>query len=187
MSTKLLLRSFFMASVVGTIALLLVGVVPARAQCGNPPPSSCTTCHAQEDPVADQGAWHSVHAHQDICINCHGGNGSTMDESLAHAGMNAQPLSDIYTDCHSCHPDYVDRAAPYAATLQVTPSSCATPTSAVLGSASNGLPPSRMVMPADLASTSAAPQIFLFVAGGLTLLVLFCIGACWLGEHPLKN
>ena len=178
--------------ITGTV-LLLIGLfflqlpTSVSAQCGNPPPSSCTTCHAQQDPVTDKGAWHSSHAAMDICINCHGGNGTAADKNLAHQGMAAQPLSDVYTDCHSCHTDYMERAVPYAATLQITPSSCATPTPAVFGRVSSSLPPNGMVMSSNEVGASAAAQIFLFVAGGLTLLVLFCIGACWLGEHRVKG
>ncbi|HUI90317.1 MAG TPA: hypothetical protein VLX61_16480 [Anaerolineales bacterium] len=181
-------------ALVGGAILLFAGLFcfwrpsSVLAQCGNPPPSSCTTCHAQEYPVNDEGEWHAVHARQDICINCHGGNGSTMDQNLAHEGMTANPLSDIYTDCHGCHPDYVDRAVPYAATLQITPSSCATPTSvAAVSNVVSGLPPSGVIMQSNLVGTSSAAKIFLFIAGGLTLLVLFCIGACWLGEHHVKS
>lgn len=188
MNIRVLFRFFFATLLAGIIALLLVVAAPVHAQCGNPPPSSCATCHAKEAPVANKGAWHIVHANKDICINCHGGNGSTMDKYLAHEGMVTQPLSDIYTDCHSCHPDYVERAAPYAATLQITPASCATSTPvASAGNASNRLPPNGMVMSSNLVNTSTAAHTFLFVAGGIMLLVLFCVGACWLGEHHVKS
>jgi hypothetical protein len=178
--------------VTGTVLLLICfssreQASPAFAQCGNPPPSSCTSCHAQQDPVENKGEWHVVHASKDICTKCHGGNASTMDKDLAHQGMTANPLSDIYTDCHSCHPDYIDRAAPYAATLQVTPSSCATPTAAAIGNVSNGMPPKGTAMQSNLMGTSTVSQVFLFITGGLTLLVLFCISACWLGEHHVKS
>ena len=123
MTTK---RSFT-AIMTGTICLAtcvfgLWQSSSAFAQCGSPQPSSCITCHAEKDPVIDRGEWHSAHASKDLCINCHGGNGSATDENLAHKDMLAQPLSDIYTNCHSCHPDYVERAVPYAATLRITPS-----------------------------------------------------------------
>jgi hypothetical protein len=187
MSNKVWLRWFLIASLIGTMALLKIGVVPVRAQCGNPGPSSCTTCHTQQDPVTDKGAWHASHAGKDICINCHGGNGSTMDKNLAHEGMVAQPLSDIYTDCHSCHPDYVERAVPYAATLQITPSSCATPTPVAVSKVSNGLHPNSMIMPSNPVSAAPPARLFLLITGSLALLILFCFCACWLGAHQVKN
>ena len=107
-------------------------VSPARAQCGdNPPKSSCITCHDKEDPVYKEGEWHAIHAKKDICTSCHGGNCASMDKTLAHESLVANPLDDIYTSCHSCHPDdYATRAAPFAVVLAVTPGSIATPTAA---------------------------------------------------------
>ncbi len=103
----------------------------AVAQCGTPAKSTCLTCHAQQDPMADKGEWHVVHASKDICINCHGGNGTSMDATAAHQGMTAHPLSDAYTDCHSCPPDdYTVRAQRFASTLGETVGSCVTPTPA---------------------------------------------------------
>ena len=56
-------------------------------------------------PVYDQGDWHVLHARKDCCAQCHGGNCSSMDKDLAHEGMVANPLEDIYTNCYHCHPD----------------------------------------------------------------------------------
>ncbi len=112
------------------LVILTSLVMPFRAlaQCGEPPKSTCMTCHAKEAPVSEKGEWHIIHAGKDICVNCHGGNATAADKNLAHEGIMAQPLADIYTDCHSCHPDYEARAAQFAPTLGVTPGSCATPT-----------------------------------------------------------
>jgi hypothetical protein len=85
------------------------------------------------------GDWNSIHLGQDMCVNCHGGNGSTMDKFLAHESLVAQPLSDIYTNCHSCHPaTYIERSDQIAALLDVTPDSCATPTSVSIDNKSSG-------------------------------------------------
>lgn len=106
-------------------------VSPALAQCGdNPPNSSCITCHEQQgaDPISQKGEWHKIHAYKDCCWNCHGGNTQAQTSELAHEGMTAHPLNDIYTDCQSCHQDYSERAERFAALLGVTPVSLATPT-----------------------------------------------------------
>ena len=102
MSKKVFFRWFFI-STMALILMLGVGILSVRAQCGEPQPSSCVTCHAQEDPVNEKGEWHIIHASKDVCINCHGGNAITMNKDLAHENLMANPLSDIYTDCHSCH------------------------------------------------------------------------------------
>jgi hypothetical protein len=151
------------------------------------PVSSCTTCHEIQAPVANNGEWHIQHAGQDICINCHGGNGGIMDENLAHAGMVAQPLGDVYTDCHSCHPDYAERAVPYAATLQIVPSSCVTPTPVVVSKIAGGLPPSSISMPSTLMAAASSARAFLLIIGGLAVLSMFCLGIYWLERHPVRR
>ena len=95
------------------------------AQCGDTPAdSSCKTCHDQNAPVYGKGEWHDIHASKDCCWNCHGGNTQAQDKDLAHEGMLLNPLQDIYTDCHSCHPDdYQSLAERFGVVLGVSPSS----------------------------------------------------------------
>lgn len=125
-------RKFFFW--VGFFSLMLALLVtnPALAQCGDTPEeSSCITCHEREaaDPVMQNGEWHNIHAAKDCCWNCHGGNTTAQEEELAHMGMTTQPLSDIYTDCRSCHPDdYQQRAGRFALALGITPAGSATAT-----------------------------------------------------------
>jgi hypothetical protein len=58
------------------------------------------------------------------------GNGA----AAAHQNLVANPLDDIYTNCHSCHPDdYQARAERFAAELGVTPGSSPTPTPVPVG------------------------------------------------------
>jgi hypothetical protein len=157
MSKKVLLRWIVISSLFVIILLLLVGIAPVRADCGGPQISSCTTCHAQADPVSGKGEWYSIHASKHICINCHGGYGSTMDKNLAHEGLVANPLNDIYTDCHSCHPeDYDARAQIFASTLGVLTGSCATPTPIPISNTSGEPPSGGINMPSNLVSTTTS-------------------------------
>jgi hypothetical protein len=187
MSTKVSFRWFLISFLAVIILLLLVGTAPAQAQCGVPQPSSCITCHAQEDPVSEKGAWHIIHASKDICINCHGGNGSTMNKDLAHVSVTANPLNDIYTDCHSCHLDYDVRAQIFASTLGVTPGSCATPTP-IPGSSTSGDSPSGGInIPTNLVSMNASGQPFLVIGGMLSILTLFLFGLFIMERHNAKS
>jgi hypothetical protein len=164
-------------------AALLLYPEPARAQCGEPPPSSCSSCHVLEHPINMESEWHLIHCRQDICLSCHGGNASTMDMDLSHESMNAQPLSDIYTDCHSCHPDYDERAGRFTTALGVTPGSCATPT-LVAPNSSHLVPPFGSADPAspqaDAPLTLASAAL---MAGGLTAMALFLLAIRWLDRH----
>jgi hypothetical protein len=183
MFTKFLLRGFVVASLTLIILLIGVGTKQARADCGGPQISSCTICHTKEDPVSGKGEWHSIHADKDICINCHGGNASTLDKELAHKDLTANPLNDIYTDCHSCHPiDYVARASIFAPTLGVTPGSCATPTPFSVGNISGEPPSGGFNVPINLVSTIQS-QPFLVIGGMMSILALFVYGLILLERH----
>jgi hypothetical protein len=153
--------------------LLIWAGTPAivQAQCGDiPPDSSCITCHEKEDPVFDQGEWHMLHGRKDCCAQCHGGNCSTMDKNLAHQGVVANPLDDIYTNCYHCHPDdYQDRAERFALALGITPSSRPTPTSVVR---ITPIDKTSLVMPQPaLASGTSTSGIGVFL-GILSLIIL---------------
>ena len=188
MSPKVLFRWFFISSLAGIILLVWLGTVRVQAQCGVPQQSSCTTCHAQEDPVSGKGEWHIIHANKDICINCHGGNGSTMNKDLAHEGLMAHPLNDIYTDCHSCHPqDYVGRASIFASTLSITPGSCATPTPVPVSNTSGKPPSGGIYIPTNLVSTSSSLQAFLVIGSMLTIMIFFLFALVWINRNHIKS
>ena len=183
MSTKVLFRSLFIASLFGMGVLLMTETVRVRAQCENPPPSSCATCHEQQDPVNDKGEWHIIHASKDICINCHGGNGTVMDKDLAHDGLMAHPLDDIYTDCHSCHPDYDERASQFAQTLGVTPGSCATPTPVLIDNPFNEPPSHSVSVSTDIINKTSPLPLFAVIGAMLLILSFFFMGVGWLEKH----
>lgn len=169
----LLRRGLALALLASGLALWLGLPMTAQAQCGEPPKSTCTTCHEKEDPVATKGEWHQIHAAKDICTSCHGGNATATDKAGAHQGMVTQPLSDVYTDCHACHPsDYVSRADRFATELGVTPASCPTPT-AVPASASTAVPLLVTTSPSTPVAPASSPWPLLLgtlgVAGTLLL------------------
>jgi hypothetical protein len=189
MSAKTLSRWFliFTLLLVGTLIWCVISTSPASAQCDTPK-SSCISCHGQGNHVTSIGDWNSVHVNQDMCINCHGGNGSTMDKDLAHESIVVQPLSDIYTNCHSCHPtDYTVRAAQFAATLNVTLGSCATPTSIAINNNSGGPPPGSIVMPSESSSITTQQQPFILTIGWLAILAFFLLGLGWLEHHRVER
>ena len=166
----------------GSVLVWAMTPIPAAAQCGsNPPPdSSCYTCHVQDDPVSGDGEWHGIHANKDCCAKCHGGNCSTMDEALAHQGMIANPLSDIYTNCHSCHPDdYQAVAQTFAMELGVTPGSIATPTPAPKVKVSAD---SLVILPAPGPNSTAAFPLSIVLAG-LVVIILVLFGIITLIMH----
>ncbi len=185
MSKKLGLPLILVTLGIGMLFSLRAGL--AQAQCELPPPSSCATCHAREDPVAEKGDWHIIHAEKDVCVNCHGGNGSAADKDAAHQGMTAHPLEDIYTDCHSCHPAYELRASRFAPTLGVTPGSCATPTPPPAANSQGGASPLGPGVSTGPANIAAWAGSFGVAGASLAMLVLFCVSLAWLESHRAVN
>ena len=96
-----------------------------------------------------------------------------MDEDLAHQDMIANPLSDIYTNCHSCHPDdYQVRAEIFATELGITPGSIPTPTPV---SKVQIVVSPLVILPSPI---SNQPSTFpwLAILGSLPIIVLFLFG-----------
>jgi hypothetical protein len=179
---------FFIGSSIiffATMAVLgSLTATPAQAQCGDTPAnSSCITCHEYQgvDPVYGKGEWHEIHARKDCCWNCHGGNTQAQDKDLAHVGMTAQPLQDIYTDCHSCHPeDYPERAERFAVSLGITPKSAPTPT--VVAAAPVQSNPIIILPP----GSTAAPFPWLTAVLGTGILGLFLLAFLWLAHVKIQ-
>lgn len=157
------------------ILMWVLTPLPVAAQCGsNPPPdSTCFTCHVIETPVFENGEWHGIHASKDCCAKCHGGNCISMDKDLAHEEMITNPLSDIYTNCHSCHPDdYQARAETFSIELGITPNSIVTPTPVPAGKVmANPL----VILPSPVSTTTSTFPMPI-VLGGLVIIILFMFG-----------
>jgi hypothetical protein len=166
---KLLFALIASGAMLATLSAIgFLSIQPAHAQCGTQEKSTCFTCHARQDPVQEQGEWHVVHAGKDLCINCHGGNGTSKDAAAAHQGMTTNPLSDVYTDCHSCHPDdYSMRAQRFANTLGVKVGSCATPTPVAAMAVSYN---SLVIQPVPAANAVQRPSMPSMIFGASVLL-----------------
>ena len=186
MSRKNLFRWPLTMALLSAVALIWCGVATSRvlADCGTPPRSSCISCHSADGHAEIMGEWNSVHLDQDMCINCHGGNGSAMDEDAAHEGVLAQPLSDIYTDCHSCHPaDYIARSDQLAAALNVTPDCNATPTAFAAHSGSGGPHTGSITTSSGGTGVLSSWKPIMLITSALACLTFFLLGLEWLDGH----
>lgn len=115
--TPIVTGAFLLAAAI----LLMWPQAQAEAQCGSQA-SSCKNCHEVQGQLsvnADGTGWHQSHAFGDFCAFCHAGNVQATDKAAAHEGMVA-PLSDITTNCSSCHTTETEaKAQVYAAALGV--------------------------------------------------------------------
>ena len=165
-----------------TVVRAQSGSVPDSSGCSYPPESSCSTCHTQVGPL--QGEWHTIHARNDICRNCHGGDDRTMDKDQAHVGMMSNPLDDTYLSCHACHTDYQQRAEKFAVMLGVTPQSHEPVTTTVALNSSGGVP---MVSPRSTLPTpnsgSAGPWWLL----GLLAIAALMLAGVTVTRHRLSH
>ena len=181
MSRKWFSLGVFIIVLAATAVVGSFAASPAQAQCGDTPAdSSCITCHEYQgvDPVYGKGEWHEIHAFKDCCWSCHYGNTQAQDKDLAHAGMTAHPLQDVYTDCHSCHPeDYSQRAERFAADLGVVPGSAPTPTAVTVAQAE-----SHPIVILPSTSSTAAPFPWPVAILGAGILGLFLMGIILLGS-----
>ena len=185
-NSKNLLRWFLLTCLflAGIILVSVLTTSRAAAQCSTPK-SSCVSCHGEGNHVTGMDTWNNVHVTQDICTYCHAGNGSAKDKNLAHQGLVAQPLSDTYTSCHSCHPaDYEAKASQLAEKLNVTPGSCATPTAMVAGSIPGGSLPKNNYPISSATKTFPASSNFLALLLGTVALGFVAFAMMWLAKHP---
>lgn len=85
------------------IAAFVVALAPrsAFAQCGAKR-STCSACHQSGNgSPPSPSKWHEDHAFADVCPVCHGGDGTSNETAVAHAGLH-DPLADD-SGCVSCH------------------------------------------------------------------------------------
>jgi hypothetical protein len=190
MTKKHMLRWLLAFGLFLGVIIICGGILTSRAlaDCGTPPKSSCITCHAVDGHVTAMGDWNKVHLNQDMCTSCHGGNGSTMDKNLAHASMVAQPLNDVYTDCHSCHPaDYISRSDQFAATLNVTPESCATPTAIAAYGDSGGSHIGGNILSFNTSSDISTWKPIAMISGALACVAFLFLVLNWLNNRRIKS
>lgn len=160
-------------------AIVLFAPQAVSAQCQDQQPSCCA-CHATAHPVANEGAWHAIHARKECCRACHGGNDRADDKETAHAGMTLHPLHDTYLACHQCHPDdYQQRAEVFAVALHVTPQSNEPTAHPAIRAAA----PPMIVTPLPRAVEQGSPVWDWPVLLGISILVIGLVVIGWRRLH----
>jgi hypothetical protein len=188
MSIKWLVPGSIILAFVAGILLLTAVALPVRAQCGEPQDLYCVNCHSEQAQFKATDEWHSSHYAIASCTNCHGGNATAAEKDPAHEGLVANPLSDVYTSCHRCHPnDYLTIASGYAAKLEITPGSCATPTPVPQGILPGGFSGGNVVLPYNNHAATMAAQSIGWIAACLAVLAVFFGGLRWLEKHHLSQ
>lgn len=94
------------------VATLIVGLAftaaPGRAD-ANPPlkiseSSTCLSCHENLYYLYDTGKWFCVAKAPMMCVNCHGGDPTAVDQTAAHQHLETHPvINGDTTTCRQCH------------------------------------------------------------------------------------
>lgn len=84
--------------------------MPSTVRADDPIPTlnngNCIVCHEDLYFLHDTGNWFCLNESPMTCVDCHGGNPSTLDQDLAHASRAAHPvINDDISKCQQCHPD----------------------------------------------------------------------------------
>lgn len=184
MTTKKFFRVTMMAGFLATILLSALVTTNVRADCGEPQDLKCVQCHAEQAQYSAADEWHGSHYKVASCTNCHAGNASSSDKDIAHVSLVANPLSDVYSGCHQCHPnDYLTIAEGYALKLGITPEACVTPTPVPQGVMPVNFIGSDLNIPPAGAGGPSLGVSIAWIAGAVLLLTFFISGLRWLSRH----
>ncbi len=149
---------------------------PVSAECGTGQQiSSCINCHQLQTPSLGQSQWHTLHAGKNTCVDCHAGNQTVFTKEQAHLGIFANPLTNVYTNCHACHPsDYQKRGNSFAEILHFSAAGLSAPNQNQLVS-NNSVDNEIITKTEDSRKPSAAIDlpIVLILSGGAAVAMVF--------------
>ncbi len=96
------------------LAIVIVGLAftaaPGRADAGSTvapqEKSTCLSCHEDLYYLHDTGKWFCIAKAPMGCVDCHGGDPTAADETLAHQSLKIHPVINGDTStCQQCHVD----------------------------------------------------------------------------------
>jgi len=95
----------------GVLILLIALSMPMTVHADGPTPpppdnGTCISCHEDLYFLHDTGNWFCLKESPMTCVDCHGGDSTTMTKKLAHANRAAHPvINDDVSKCQQCHPE----------------------------------------------------------------------------------
>jgi hypothetical protein len=105
------LRLVFVLMSVAT--LFVSGIEPARVHAQEPTPitdhGTCIKCHENLYFLHDTGNWFCIRESPMRCVDCHGGNPTSLKQEEAHLYRKAHPIiNEDISKCQECHPEKCD-------------------------------------------------------------------------------
>lgn len=139
--------------------------------------STCLSCHENLYYLYDTGKWFCVAKAPMDCVNCHGGDPTTLDQTAAHQHRTAHPIiNGDTTTCQQCHTeDCADRVQQFDRIAGISQNiKVAVSTQPQVAAA----PPPIVQSPAP----AVDPVGVLWSLGGVVIM-LAALGGLWLLRH----
>jgi hypothetical protein len=101
----------FSIPALGALLLMTVLLFPLAVSADNPTPDdgNCINCHEDLYFLHDTGNWFCIRESPMRCVDCHGGDSTSLDKEAAHTNRKTYPiLNEDASKCQECHPEKVD-------------------------------------------------------------------------------
>jgi hypothetical protein len=97
----------------GVALLIRTGVEPSPVHAQEATPTAdhgtCIKCHENLYFLYDTGNWFCIRESPMRCVDCHGGDPSSLKQEVAHASRAAHPvINEDVSKCEECHPAECD-------------------------------------------------------------------------------
>jgi hypothetical protein len=107
MNKKLTYLMFALSSIA---SLIVFGMGVTHVQAQEPTPvvdyGTCIKCHEDLYFLHDTGNWFCIRESPMQCVDCHGGNPTSLNKEEAHTNRKAHPiLNEDVSKCQECHPE----------------------------------------------------------------------------------
>jgi hypothetical protein len=113
MNAKKIIFLCWLITLMSIVILIAPSLEPVRAQAQIPTPladyGGCIKCHENLYFLHDTGNWFCIRESPMGCVDCHGGDPSTLRQVVAHASRKAHPIiNEDVSKCQECHPAECD-------------------------------------------------------------------------------
>jgi hypothetical protein len=98
-----------MFALMSVVTIIVICLRPASVHAQESTPQvdhgTCIKCHEDLYFLHDTGNWFCIRESPMCCVDCHGGNPTSLSKEEAHANRKAHPIiNDDISKCRECHP-----------------------------------------------------------------------------------
>lgn len=105
--------TYLMVALSSIAALIVFGMGVTLVHAQEPTPvvdhGTCIKCHEDLYFLHDTGNWFCIRESPMRCVDCHGGNPTSLNKEESHTNRKAHPiLNEDVSKCQECHPEKCD-------------------------------------------------------------------------------